>query len=98
MNITFDSMNLVELKMQQTEDKINKINQDLDKKEAKIMTIESFIDRFIPIRIQSQISESLGSCLPRRYLNKFDVFEYEKFKKLNDDVLKNSDIQIMEKM
>jgi len=42
---------------------IDKIHADLDKKEGKLQTVERFIDRYVPIRIQSQISETLGSIL-----------------------------------
>jgi len=34
-------------------ERIDKIHNDLDKKESKIQTVERFIDRYVPIRIQS---------------------------------------------
>ena len=54
---------------------MDKINLDLDTKESKIRTLEQFIDRYIPIRVQSQISETLGAVLSRQYLNRLDVYE-----------------------
>lgn len=42
---------------------IKRIQIDLDGKENKIKTLERFIDLFVPIRIQSQISETLSAIL-----------------------------------
>ena len=59
---------------------IKKIQIDLDGKENKIKTLERFIDLFVPIRIQSQLSETLGAVLTRPFLNKLEAFEQEKYK------------------
>ena len=50
--------------------------------------MERFIDLFVPIRIQSQLSETLGAVLTRPFLNKLEAFEQEKYKQLNEEVLK----------
>ena len=56
------------------------ITTDLDKKQNKIQTVEQFIDRYIPIRIQSQISETLGAVLTRQLLTKLEHYEQAKYK------------------
>ena len=45
------------------------------------------MEKYIPIRIQSQISETLGAVLQRSQLNKLENFEMEKFQKLNNAIL-----------
>ena len=45
------------------------------------------MEKYIPIRIQSQISETLNGVLPRSQLNKLDNYEMEKFNELNLRIL-----------
>jgi hypothetical protein len=45
------------------------------------------VEKYIPIRIQSQISETLNGVLPRSQLNKLDNYEMEKFNELNLKIL-----------
>lgn len=47
------------------------------------MMIEDYIKKFMQVEIQNTISETLGSCLPRRYLNKLEFFEVQKYNDLN---------------
>jgi len=47
------------------ESQISKVNADLDRKQSAILNIEHFMDRYIPIRIQQQISESIKSIAGR---------------------------------
>ena len=42
---------VVKDKLDQLTDQIDKINNDLDTKEAKLLTVERFIDKYVPIRI-----------------------------------------------
>jgi uncharacterized protein YlxP (DUF503 family) len=73
---------------------IDKIHADLDKKESKLQTVERFIDRYVPIRIQSQISETLGSILSQNMLAKLEQFEHDKFQQLNEEVLRDEFITL----
>ena len=52
--------------------------------------MEQFIDRYIPIRIQSQISETLGAVLTRQLLTKLEHYEQAKYKELNEAVLNDA--------
>lgn len=47
------------------------------------------MEKYIPIRIQSQISETLNGVLPRSQLNKLDNYEMEKFNELNLKILED---------
>ena len=62
---------------------IRGLQVDLDNKTNQFNTVENFVEKYIPIRIQSQISETLASVLSRSQLNKLENFEMEKFKSLN---------------
>ena len=68
-------------------DIIRKIQENLDFKENKIGSLERFVEFYIPISIQSQLSETLSVILSRQKLNKLEAFEQEKFKQLNENVL-----------
>ena len=63
------------------------VNADLDKKANQIGNLEHFIDKYVPIRIQQAIGETLKTVLTRNQQNKLENFEMEKYKKLNEDVL-----------
>lgn len=64
--------------------------------------MEHFIDKYIPIRIQKLIGESIGAIGSASQLQRFQNFEMEKYKKLNVEVLEdedNSDLRaLMEKV
>lgn len=76
-------------------DKINVINDKLDAHRSNSDKIEMFIDKYIPIRIQSQISETLQCILTRQLLNKLEFYEHDKFRQLNEDIL-NDDVRSLD--
>ena len=41
------------------------MQKDLDNKTNQFNTVENFVEKYIPIRIQSMISETLSAILPR---------------------------------
>jgi hypothetical protein len=58
--------------------------------------MEHFIDKYIPLRIQKMIEESLRSILPDSLIPKIDSFQMNCIRKLNDHVLSdesNSDLK-----
>ena len=57
-----------------------KIYDNLDTKENKIGSLERFVEFYVPLTIQSQISETLSVILSRNKLNKLKAFEIEKYK------------------
>jgi len=49
--------------------------------------MEHFIDKYIPIRVQHLIGETVSSIASQSQLTRLQNFEMEKYKKLNEDVL-----------
>lgn len=68
---------------------IHKGEVEMDQKTNQFNTVENFVEKYIPIRIQSQISETLGQVLPRAQLNKLENYEMEKFNELNMKILED---------
>ena len=74
---------------------MNRNGDNLDNKENQLKTIEHFVDRYIPIRVQKQIAENLMSVLSNTQALKFENFQMEKYKQMNKDLLDeetNSDL------
>jgi hypothetical protein len=74
---------------------LNRNGDNLDNKENQLKTIEHFVDRYIPIRVQKQIAENLMSVLSSTQALKFENFQMEKYKQMNKDLLDeetNSDL------
>lgn len=67
--------------------KIDRLNDRLDENKSKSLTIERFVEKFIPIQIQSQLSETLRAVLNRKFLDKLDGFEHFKYLDLNENLL-----------
>jgi len=63
------------------------INKDLDVQLNKIKSMEHFIDKYIPIRVQQLIGETFSAIVSQTQLQRLQNFEMEKYKKLNEDVL-----------
>jgi len=61
----------------------------MDEKANEISTAENFIEKCIPIRIQSQLSETLTSVLKGNQLKRLENFEMEKFQELHEVILYN---------
>lgn len=66
---------------------INRLLDSQDENKNKLMTMEHFIDKYVPIRIQQQLGETLQTILGRTMLQKLETFEMSKYKSLNEDVL-----------
>lgn len=60
------------------------INDDLDKKQNLIKTIESFIDRYQPVRILHIMREGITSFLSRKQILAYENYERQKLKKIHD--------------
>ena len=81
-----DKSNFQEQKMQIQND-FDQIHKDQDIQLNKIKSMEHFIDKYIPIRVQQLIGETLTAVATQGQLTKLQNFEMEKYKKLNEDVL-----------
>ena len=51
--------------------------------------VENFVEKYIPVRIQSQISETLQQVLPLREIGILAVYEKEKFKNMHEVILED---------
>ena len=62
--------------------------------ENHLITIESFVDKYLPLRVQSQISELLGSIFDKASPTYKSLIVYEKarFEELYDEILADDGI------
>lgn len=71
------------------------INQDLDLKQNSIKTIESFTDRYIPVKIIYLMRQSFAAVMSRTQMLKYENWEREKLHTIHDELVKeetNADI------
>jgi hypothetical protein len=66
---------------------LDRLFGEMDGNKNKMMTMEHFIDKYVPIRIQQQIGETLEAVGGRSIIQKLETFEMEKYKNLNEEVL-----------
>lgn len=48
---------------------MNQLNLDLDKKQAQIQSLESFTDRYMPVRILYVVRESLAAVFNKNQMS-----------------------------
>ena len=63
------------------------MNKNLDAKENQIKIMENFVDKYTPIRVQQQISETIQHIGTHSMKQKLENHEMEKYKELNEDLL-----------
>ena len=73
--------------LDQIRERVKAMGDICDVVKIKTSTAERFIDKYIPIKIQTQISETLQSVLGKSYLDKLEQYEFEKYQELNNNVL-----------
>ena len=71
----------------QIQTQFDEINVQLDNQLNKIKTVMHFIDKYIPIRIQQLIGETIAAIGSQSQHTKMQNFEMDKYKKLHEDVL-----------
>lgn len=81
-----DKSNFYEQK-NQIQGQFDEVNKDLDVLLNKIKTMEHFINKYIPIRIQQLIGQTINAIGSQSQLTRMQNYEMEKYKKLNEDVL-----------
>ena len=54
--------------------------------------VENFVEKYVPVRIQSQISETLHAIMPDQYVEPLDDFERGKFRDMHDAILDDDGI------
>ena len=75
---------------------IKSLKTKVETVEIKARTTENYLEKYLPIFTQSQISESLHHCLPSTNKRKLSVFEEKRFRDMNNEVLQddgNPDLQ-----
>ncbi|CDW83267.1 UNKNOWN [Stylonychia lemnae] len=71
---------------------IDKIKLDVDNHGNHFAMVENFVEKYIPIRIQSTISEVLSVILPYKEKNKLGEFEKKRFAELHQIILEDDGI------
>jgi len=77
-------------------DSIKSLKTKVETVEIRSRTIENYLEKYLPIFTQSQISESLHHCLPSTNKRKLSVYEEKRFKDMNNEILHddgNPDLQ-----
>ena len=70
-------------------DSIKSTKTKMQEMEMQVRATENFLEKYLPIFTQSQISETLFHCLPTTNKKKLFFYEEKKFKDLNNDILKD---------
>ena len=71
---------------------MNQINLDLDKKQTQIKSLESFTDRYMPVRILYVVRESLAAVFNKNQMMLYQEWERHKLKVIHDQLLKEEKI------
>ena len=65
------------------------LQEQTDKHRNHSLTLENFMEKYVPMRIQSQISETLNSCLDRKSMKFLAQYERQKFEDLHNMILED---------
>jgi len=68
-------------------DSIKSLKFKIENFELQIRTSENYLEKYLPLYTQSQISEALHSCLSTTNKRRLILFEERKFRDLNNDIL-----------
>ena len=72
-----------------TEQRLQDLQEQTDKQRNHSFTLENFMEKYVPMRIQSQISETLNSCLDRKGMKFLALYEKQKFEDLHNMILED---------
>ena len=70
-------------------DSIKSLKFKIENFELQIRTSENYLEKYLPLYTQSQISEALHSCLSTTNKRRLILFEERKFRDLNNDILQD---------
>ena len=65
----------------------DEMQQKLDETRIQCTTLDRFVDRYLPVRIQSQMGQTLHSILGVNSKHRLQLYEITAFQKLNNAVL-----------
>lgn len=71
---------------------MHQINLDLDKKQTQIRSLESFTDRYMPVRILYLVRESLAAVFNKNQMMLYQTWERHKLKVIHEQLLKTETI------
>lgn len=66
---------------------MNGFMEQLDECRVKCITLDRFVDRYMPVRIQTQICDTLHKVLSASSKNRLQKYEIVTFRKLNNEIL-----------
>lgn len=73
--------------MRRLDKDIHELRYDSENHGNHFAMVENFVEKYIPIRIQSQISEALQLVLPFKEAQTLHAYEKDKFKELHQIIL-----------
>jgi hypothetical protein len=73
--------------MNQVNQTLHRHSKDIEYQHNQCLTIENFMEKYIPIKVQTQISETLKAVLDKKSLKYLDLFETQKFEHLHSAIL-----------
>ena len=68
----------------------------MDEFSNEFMRLENFIEKYIPLRMQNQISETLDFILQQKDKNKLREFEEKKFLQLREVIIEDKGMPDLE--
>ena len=89
MKVDLQKLDQVEFQKRIIEDDQNiwELNKKMDNKDNQIKTIENYIEKYLPIRMQSQISEILSEVIVGKQKAVLEDVEKRKFDELHQALL-----------
>ena len=92
-NTKFDKKK-AEKKHKELLEELGEMKKEIALSENHLITIESFVDKYLPLRVQSQMSELLGSVFDKASPTYKSLLAYEKtrFEELYDEILADDGI------
>ena len=88
----------IDSELEALEKKMQRLSDMCDTTKLKVLTSERFIDKYVPIKCQAQIGETLKAVLNSSALDKLDVYEFAKYGELNSNVLDQTTTQVSDEM
>lgn len=92
-------VNQVTVKEQKYKEEIERIEHSIKALEVKetdfinhLATIENYVEKYLPVQIQTQVGEATKAILPQRELKKFEDSQKKIFEKINQIILSDDGV------
>lgn len=75
-------------------EELDEMKKEIALSENHLITVESFVDKYLPLRVQAQISELIGAIVEKKSEMHKKLLEYEKnrFDELYEEILADDGI------